>query len=156
MSNTRPHSKGGNMDPSLSTLSQLGLGLATNAVYDLLKSFAGKTAETRQFAQEVQNRINMYGVSIRAETVINALAQNGFLVIQQSHLHCNQGLVFGSVQGSAIVGNNSKMTTKNTAITAGSGAFIETQGNAQVRQNPDGSISFHIGESGTINLKVSK
>ncbi len=144
------------MDPLLSTLSQLGLGLATNAVYDLLRGLAGKSANTQQVAQEIQSRINMYGVSMRAETVINALAQNGFLVIEQSHLHGNQGLVFGSVQGSAVVGNNSALTTNNTAITAGSGAFMETQGNAQVRQNPDGSISFHVGENGNINFKVPK
>lgn len=144
------------MDPLLTTLSQLGLGLATNAIYDLLKGLAGKSANTQQVAQEIQNRINMYGVSMSAETVINALAQNGFLVIQQSHLHGNQGLVFGSVQGGAVVGNNSALTTNNTAITAGTSAFMETQGNTQVRQNPDGSISFHVGENGNINFKVTK
>lgn len=98
----------------------------------------------------------MHGVSMHAETVISALAQNGFLVIQQSHLHGNQGLTFGSVQGSAVVGNNSALTTNNTAITAGSGAFLETQGNAQVRQNADGSISFHVGENGNVNFKIAK
>lgn len=144
------------MDPLLNVLGQLGLGLATNVVYDLIKELAGKNASTQQAAQEIQNRINMYGVSMRAETVINALVQSGLLVIQQSHLHANQGLAFGSVQGRAIVGNNSALTTNNTAITAGSGAFMETNGNAQVRQNPDGSISFHVGEGGNINFKVAK
>lgn len=144
------------MDPLLSILSQLGLGLATNAIYDLIKGFAGKNASTQHVAQEIQNRINMYGVSMRAETVINALVQSDLLVIQQSHLHANQGLAFGSVQGRAMVGNNSALTTNNTAITAGLGAFMETNGNAQVRQNPDGSISFHVGEGGNINFKSAK
>lgn len=144
------------MDPLLTTLGQLGLGLATNAVYDVIKGLAGKSANTQQVAQEIQNRIDMHGISMRAETVINALAQNGFLIIQQSHLHGNQGLTFGSVQGSAVVGNNSALTTNNTAITAGSGAFMETQGNAQVRQNADGSISFHVGENGNVNFKIAK
>lgn len=144
------------MDPLLNTLGQLGLGLATNAVYDLLKGLAGKSSNTQQVAQEIQNRINMYGVSMRAETVISALALNGFLVIQQSHLYGNQGLSFGSLQGSAVVGNNSALTTNNTAITAGAGAFMETQGNAQVCQNADGSISFHVGENGSVNFKISK
>lgn len=142
------------MDPLLTVLGQLGLGLATNAVYDLLKGLAGKTVSTPQVEQEIQNRINMYGISMRAETVISALAQSGLLVIQQSHLHANQALTFGSYQGRAIVGNNSALTTNNTVITAGSGAFMETNGNAQVRQNPDGSISFHVGEGGNINIKV--
>lgn len=144
------------MDPLLSSISQLGLGLATNAIYDLVKGLAGKSASTQQVTQEIQNRINMYGVTVRAETVISALAQNGFLAIQGSHLHANQSLVFGSVQGGAVVGNNSALTTNKTAITAGSGAFMETQGNAQVRQNPDGSISFHVGENSNINFKITK
>lgn len=144
------------MDPLLTTLAQLGLGLATNAVYDLLKGLAGKSADTQTIAKEIQNKINMHGVSMRAETVIEALAKNGFLVIQQSHLHGNNGLVFGSLQGGAVVGNNSALTTNKTAITAGTGAFMETQGNAQVRQNPDGSISFHVGENGNVSFKTSK
>lgn len=144
------------MDPLLAALGQLGLGLAANAVYDLLKGLAGKSVDTQKVTHEIQDRINIYGISMRAETVIEALAKNGFLVIQQSHLHGNQGLVFGSQQGSAIVGNNSALTTNKTAITAGSGAFMETQGNAQVRQNPDGSISFHLGDNSNINFKISK
>ena len=144
------------MDPLLTILSQLGLGLATNAIFELLKGLAGKSASAQQITQDIQNRINMHGVTVRAETVISALAQNGFLVIQGSHLHANESLVFGSVQGSAVVGNNSALTTNNTAITAGSGAFMETQGNAQVRQNSDGSISFHVGEKGNVSFKTTK
>lgn len=144
------------MDSLLSLLGQLGLGLATNAVHDLLKGLAGKSVNTQQVEQEIQSRINMYGVSMRAQTVIDALAQKGFLAIQQSHLHGHHGLTFGSVQGGAVVGNNSTLTTNKTAITAGSGAFMETQGNAQVRQNADGSISFHVGENGNINFKIAK
>lgn len=144
------------MDPLLNVLGQLGLGIATNAVYDLLKRLTGMNASTQQVAQEIQNQINMNGVSMHAETVINALVKGGFLVMQQSHLNANQGLVFVSVDGRAIVGSNSTLTTKNTAITAGLGSFMETNGNAQVRQNPDGRISFHVGEGGNIDFKVSK
>ncbi len=144
------------MDPLLTALSQLGLGLAANAVYDLIKNLGSKTSDAQKVAEEIQNKINMFGVSMRAETVINALAQNGFLVIQQSHLHANQGLTFGSYQGSAIIGNNSSLTTNNTAMTAGAGAFMETQGSAQVSHNPDGSISFHVGETGAVNFKIAK
>ena len=87
----------------------------------------------------------MHGVSVRAETVVSALAQNGLLVIERSRIHANQSLVFGSQQGRAIFGNNSAMTTNKTAITAGAGAFIQTSGNAQIQHNLDGSISFHVG-----------
>jgi hypothetical protein len=144
------------MDPLLNVLSQLGLGLATNGIYDLIKGLAGKSVSAQQVVGEIQNRINMTGVSMRAETVINALAQNGFLSIQQSHLYASQSIIFGSYQGGAVVGNNSSLKTDRTAIEAGTGAFVETQGNAQVRQNPDGSISFHVGENGNISFKTTK
>lgn len=142
------------MDPLLTLLSQLGLGLATNAIYDLLRSLASKPVEQRALLAEVQNRINLHGVTMHAETVISALTQNGYLSIQGSHLYAPTALVFGSQKGAAIVGNNSTLQTAKTSIVAGSGASMETQGNAQVRQNPDGSISFHTGEDGTINIKT--
>jgi hypothetical protein len=135
------------MDQLLNILTQLGLGVATNAIYDFLKkTLAEKQINSQQIVNEIQNQIKMHGVSVQADTVINALVQNGFLEINQSHLHANQRLIFGSSQGKAIFGNNSTMTTNKTGILAGAGAFIETNGNAQVRHNPDGSISFHVGE----------
>lgn len=70
------------MDPLLNCLSQLGLGLATNALYDLIKSLAGRRVSAQEFAHQVQNEVNQHGVSVSAETVINALTQNGFLSIQ--------------------------------------------------------------------------
>jgi hypothetical protein len=40
-------------------------------------------------------------------------------------------------------GDNSVSATRRTRIDAGAGAFIVGTGGAEVRQNPDGSISFH-------------
>lgn len=142
------------MDPIAALLAQLGLGVATNAVYDVIKNLATTPKSAPELTRDIQDKINLFGVQMRAETVINALAQNGLLLIQQSHLHGSQGLAFGSYQGSAVVGNNSMLTTDKTAITAGTGAFMQTEGNAQVRQNPDGSISFHIGGDGKVNFKM--
>jgi hypothetical protein len=140
------------MDPLLNCLSQLGLGLATNAIYDLLKSLASKPLEQKALLNQIQNRIDLNGVTMRAETVISALTQKGFLSIQGSHLYAHNSLVFGSQGGSAVAGNNSTLQTSKTFIVAGQGAFIKTQGNAQVRQNPDGSISFHTGGDGSIGF----
>ena len=128
--------------------------MATNAIYDLLKSLAHKPVEQAALAVEIQSRINVTGVVMRAETVISALAQNGYLSLQGSHLFAPTALIFGSQTGGASAGNNTTLQTARTSIVAGSGASIETQGNAQVRQNPDGSISFHTGEAGTISFKT--
>lgn len=140
------------MDPVFTLLSQLGLGLATSAVYDLLKSLAAKPLEQKTLLEEIQNRINLNGVTMRAETVISALTQNGFLSIQGSHLYATNSLVFGSQGGTSIAGNNTTLQTSKTSIVTGQGASIQTQGNAQVRQNPDGSISFHTGGDGSIGF----
>jgi len=140
------------VDPLLNLLSQLSLGLATNAIYDLLKSLPSKPLEQKALMGQIQNRIDLNGVIMRAETVISALTQNGFLSIQGLHLYAHDSLVFGSQGGSAIAGNNSTLQAAKTSIVAGQGASIQTQGNAQVRQNPDGSISFHTGSDGAIGF----
>lgn len=147
------------MDHILSFLSQLGLGVASNAVYDYLKrKFAtGSVVDRATLEAEVQNIIRLSGVTMNAATVIDALARNGLLIIEGSRLHAPQALIFGSVHGSAIAGNNTRLSTDKTAIEAGGGAFVKTQGNAQIRQNPDGSISFHVGEgSSSISFHVPK
>jgi hypothetical protein len=131
------------VDPLLNLLSQLSLGLATNAIYDLLKSLASKPLEQKALMDQIQNCIELNGVTMRAETVISALTLNGFLSIEGSHLYARDSLAFGSQGGTAIAGTNSTLQTAKTSIFAGHGAAIRTQGNAQVRQNPDGSISFH-------------
>lgn len=143
------------MDP-ITLLSGLGLGLATNAIYDLLKALPATAVDRQQIEGEVQDCMTLHGISMKAETVIDALAQNGFLSIQGSHLYAAQALAFGSQQGSAVFGNNGTLRTDRTATVAGPGAFVQTQGNAQVRQNPDGSISFHVGDGGKIDSKTPR
>lgn len=87
-----------------------------------------------------------------AETVISALARDGFLSIQGSHLYARDGLVFGSQIGAAIAGNDSILETSKTSIVTGKGASIQTQGNAQIRQNHDGSITFYTGSDAGIGF----
>ena len=138
----------------LTLLGQLSLGMASNAIYDLLMSYGQKEVPAHELTSQIQNQINLHGITMQAETVINALAQNGFISIRKSHLHADNSLIFGSVIGSASVGNNSKLTTNNTAIEAKGNASMNTKSNAQIKQNPDGSISFHVGDDGNINFKT--
>lgn len=142
------------MDPLFDLLGQLGLGLATNAIYDLLKLTARGPADRQHLETQIENQIRLHGVTMKASTVIDAVAQRGFITIQGSHLYAPTALAFGSQVGGSVVGNNSTLRTDKTAITAGAGAQMSTQGNAQVRQNPDGSISFHTGPDGSIAWHV--
>ncbi len=142
------------MDPLLNLLGQLGLGLATNAIYDVLKKAVTGHAERIQVEQQIEDCIRLHGITMKAATVIDAVAQNGFIAIQGSHLYAPSAIAFGSQVGGAVVGHNSTLRTDKTAITAGAGAHMSTQGNAQVRQNPDGSISFHTGPGGSIGWHI--
>lgn len=134
------------MDGLLSLLNQIGLGLATNGIYDYLRGQPNQLANAQVLEKEIQDRLDISGVQMTAKSVINALTEKGILVIDSSHLHAKNSLVFGSVEGSASVQNCSKLTTDSSAIHIGQGAAISTNGNAQIRQNADGSISFHVGE----------
>lgn len=132
------------MDPISEYLYQIGLGVASNAIYDFLKSHVGSSRQSVESGLE--NIIRMHNVNVTAHTIIEALATKGLLVIQGSNLYAPDGLVFGSTgQGTSIVGNNSRLATENTAIEAGHGAFIQTNGNAQIVQGSDGSIRFYAG-----------
>lgn len=132
------------MDPIISVLSQLGLGVATNAIYDLVKArLSGPNpVSVEQLKLELQNVINMNGITLRADKLIEALATNGILQITNSHLHASERAVLGSNGGAAVFGHNSQSTTRTTAIQAGPGAWIQFSGNAQIEQAEDGSIIF--------------
>lgn len=144
------------MDP-MTVLGNLGLGLATNAVYDFLKSrmLSPNPPTVSQLAAELQNVIDMNGVQVNAATVINALASDGIITIRQSHLHGSEGVTFGAVNGKAFFGDDSVSSTDKTAIHAqGMGSGIGIHGTGAVKQNPDGSISFHTGPDGSISFFV--
>jgi len=70
------------MDPLLDALSRQGLGKATPGVYELLKGF-GEKPLGRPEIRELQSRINMHGVLVRAETLVSNLAGSGYLSIQR-------------------------------------------------------------------------
>ena len=126
-----------------SVLEQLGMGLLTNSIYDLLRTLAAKGASQSEFRKAVQNCIDVHGASIKAETIISALAEHGILRIDGSRLEANQSLIFGSQGGSARI-TGSTLRTATTMIEVGVQAEIETSGQAQIRQNADGSIGFQV------------
>lgn len=136
------------MEQLLLILSQLGLGLMTNGMYDFLKNKLIKSEiNLESIEQELKDFIKLNNIDITAETVIEALAKNGIIEINGSKLFAKNEIIFGSTGvGKASFGNGSIMSTERTSIVAGIGAKMETNGNAMVKQNPDGSISFLIGK----------
>ena len=134
------------MDSLLTLLGQLGLGLATNGIYDYLKSILGKNVPPHELEKQIQDQMAINGVHINSKKIIKALAEKGYLSITNSHFYAVNSIAFGSTQGTASIGNNSSLTTKNSAVHIGENASIQTSGNAQIIQHKDGSITFHIGK----------
>lgn len=89
------------MDPLLDALSQQGLGQATAGVYELLKGL-GEKPLGRPEIRELQSRINMHGVLVRADTVVHALAREGYLSVQRHAISAGPGVTNGDIADTLI------------------------------------------------------
>jgi hypothetical protein len=136
------------MDPLLDTLTNLGLGIAGNGIYDAIKSLASRPASRDELLQNIQNCLQINGVQMRADDVISALAKDGFLTIENSQLSAGGALVFGAAGGHASFGNNSSLRSNGTAIVAQGNSTVEASGHAQIRQE-GGCITIHVGQPET-------
>jgi hypothetical protein len=137
--------------------SDLGIGVAAHALYDALKGRLGdhKLHDRKSVEAEIQNVMTVHGVDIKAATVVDMLAERGVLQITGSNIHAPDSVIFGVAGGEAYFGDNSLSSTDKTAIHAkGVGSGISARGHAAVRQNPDGSISFHVGQGGSVGFHV--
>jgi hypothetical protein len=127
-------------------LSNLGLNITANALYDFLKArLTGAQVPKASFEADLQSFLRVHGATVSAATVIDMLASRGWLSIQGSYLYAPDQITLGAAQGAQFLfGNNSTSQTRNTAIQAGAGAFIQGS-NAAIVQGEDGSISFFVG-----------
>lgn len=130
------------MDP---LLVQLGIGVASNAIYDFVQlKIASKTLTEKELANELTAFLHIEGQIIKAERIISFLAQNGDILIKKTSIKSNDSIVLASSNKTTLtLGDNSVSQTPSTSIEAGDGARIIIQGGAQVRQDDkDGSIRF--------------
>jgi hypothetical protein len=128
-------------------LLQLGLGVASNAIYDFLKSYFQNTAPFTKETLKVDlaSFLHVQGADIKAEKIIEFLAQNGDIKIEGSTIFAANSITMFSQKGTNLVfGNESTSSTEKTKIDTGKGAFIQAQGGAGIKQNEDGSISFYV------------
>ena len=131
-----------------SVVTQLAGGIASSAAYDWLKTRfgSGQHVPREDLERELQGFLDVNGADVRAATVIDMWAAQGFLSIVGSKLYAPDSITMGAGPGASFsFGDGSKSETDKTGITAGAGARI-TGSNTAIRQNPDGSISFHVGK----------
>lgn len=126
-------------------LSNLGLNVASNAIYDFVRIAIQRSPEsTRDSLQkELSAFLHVEGADTKAETIITFLAQRGDIVITGSRIYAKEKIEMSSAPGTKFVfGDNSSSSTAKSSIQVGHGAFIQGQGGAKIVQNSDG-ISFH-------------
>ncbi len=125
-------------------LLSLGVNIASNAVYDFLKSALDTPLTTRaQLVDRLSSQLNIANARIAAERIIDFAAQNGDINISGSYIYATDSITMSSASGTRFTfGNNSTSKTSSSEISAGQGATIVGQGGARIQQNPDGSISF--------------
>lgn len=125
-------------------LTSLGINLASSAIYDLIRTFAGeKKFFTEDFKKELVSLIKVENASVKADKIIDFLAQRGDINISGSYIFANESISFKSWQGTAFsFGNGSVSETKKSKISAGQGARIIGKGGAKVVQDGDGNINF--------------
>jgi hypothetical protein len=143
------------MDKLRDILTNLGLGVASNAIYDCLKSLVFKPASKTELLQTIQNCLHLNGVHMEAADVISALAHEGYLRIENSHLSSGGALVFGANGGQASFGNNSSLRSAGTALVAQGNASVDAGGHAQIRQE-GGCITIHVGPSASSVSRKTK
>jgi hypothetical protein len=141
----------------LSSVAQnLGINMAASALWDGLKqTFVSPTITRPEAEEKLGAYLRLHGVSVSASTVIDALAISGVLSIQGSTLYAPAAITMGAGPGARFqFGNNSSSITSSSRIDAGAGAQV-TGSNASVRQNPDGSVVFSVGNSADSGIQIS-
>ena len=102
----------------------------------------------------MEDVIRVTGQSVRASTIVDVLARTGAIVFHNSSIYAPQQISYVAQNGSRVTfGGTGRSETDRTAIvSSGRNARIDIEGNGAVRQNADGSISFHTGSDGTIKF----
>lgn len=137
------------MDPLIGILSQLGVGISSQAIYDVVKTFITRGPTTvgdlsQGLVREFPS-MTLQGCAVVAQTVVDFFAEKGFVCIVGSSIRAGDAVWMRSAPGTKIVfGSGSDSKTDKTRITAGYGAEIQLGNGAQIRQNPDGSIDFRV------------
>jgi len=127
-------------------LLQLGLSVSSDAIYDFCKICFSKSesVDVDNLKKELASFLKIDDADIVAEKIINFMAVNGDIEIKGSKIYAKSSIFYGSGKGTKFSLEGSRSETEKTRIDVGEKAKIEGQGGAGIRQNEDGSISFHV------------
>ncbi len=123
-----------------------GAGLLSNIVSNQINQMLNtKSAIKRDdFKREFDNIITSNGLNINADNMIQFLADNGLIIIENSYVFANKEIIMGSQNnGKMSWGNGSVSKTGTSTISAGKGCIIEMNGNAKIQQDDKGNVIFY-------------
>jgi len=129
----------------LTLLTSLGINVSANVIYDISKHyFNQKILHTKEGLRDALiSGLNIEGVDIKADKIIEFLAENGDITISGTSIYASDRIEMASSKGTSFsFGNDSTSKTDNTAIEAKGNSKIVGTGNAKIVQE-DGSISFY-------------
>lgn len=124
-------------------LLQLGLNISASAIYDFIKNRVSSGASKDELQKDLASFLSINNAQIAAETIVEFLAQNGDIEIKGSKIFAKDSIVYSSAPMTKFTLADSTSHTNKTGIVVEGGAQIVGQGGGQMRQNEDGSISFH-------------
>jgi hypothetical protein len=139
-------------------LSNLGLGVASNAIYDAIKRYLSDDPRPTRDGLErtLQGVIRVYGQNVGASTIVDVLARSGAIVFQNSSVFAPHEISYVAATGARVsFGGTGRSETSKTAIESnGPRARVDIENNAAIRQKADGSIVFETGPDGTISFST--
>ncbi|MFA4846398.1 MAG: hemagglutinin repeat-containing protein [Patescibacteria group bacterium] len=128
-------------------LKELGVGIASSAVYDAVRGyFRSTTAPTIAGLKEtVRPILNIAGADVVADRVIDFLARNGDIRIVGTSIYASESITMSSSRDTRFdFGHGSTSRTDKSSIAAGLGANITGTGGAKIEQTKDGGIRFSV------------
>lgn len=129
------------MDQLTLLLSQLGINIASSAIYDLI-TLSKRPNSVHEIENYLASNFQIENAAIKAETIVTFLAKHGDIVISNTNIYASKEVHLQSSPGTRLTMTGSTSNTDKTSIQVGGGAQIIAQGGAHIRQGDDGSISI--------------
>jgi hypothetical protein len=136
------------MDPVTAALAQLGISIAAQTIYDVGKKVLSRGGSSKEnLASELASEIpslSIENAKVIADTLVDVFAEHGDITIRGTEIHAKDSVWMRSAPGTQFsFGHGSTSSTERTRIETRGNSEIRGTGGAEIRQNDDGSISFH-------------
>lgn len=126
-------------------LIQLGIEVSAGVASTAISQLLSKKTFTKMELVETLKSLSIINAEIRADNIIQFLAQKGDIAIQGTNIYSNHSIEMSSGLGTSVLfGHNSKSTTQKSSIETGHGAHLSMKNGGSIRQDKNGNIIFSV------------